>query len=253
MSTDLPVKEVLPILRDRLRSHPVVILQAPPGAGKSTIVPPELLHEPWLEGRKILMLEPRRLAAKAVAARMAQLRNEPVGDTIGYRIRFESRVSKATRVEVVTEGILTRMIQTDSNLGDVGLIIFDEFHERSLQADLALALSLQVQHVLRDDLRILIMSATFDAQALSVLLNGAPVVTSEGRQYPVNIHYVKEESFGTPAARATQAIRKALRDENGDILVFLPGAGEIRQVESSLEEQPVAAVVVPLYGDLPFQ
>ena len=253
MSTDLPVKEVLPILRDRLRAHPVVILQAPPGAGKSTIVPPELLHEPWLEGRKILMLEPRRLAAKAVAARMAQLRNEPVGDTIGYRIRFESRVSQATRVEVVTEGILTRMIQTDSNLGDVGLIIFDEFHERSLQADLALALSLQVQHVLRDDLRILIMSATFDAQALSVLLNGAPVVTSEGRQYPVNIHYVKEESFGTPAARATQAIRKALRDENGDILVFLPGAGEIRQVESSLEEQPVAAVVVPLYGDLPFQ
>lgn len=253
MSTDLPVKEVLPILRDRLGSHPVVILQAPPGAGKSTIVPPELLHESWLEGRKILMLEPRRLAAKAVAARMAQLRDEPVGETIGYRIRFESRVSKKTRVEVVTEGILTRMIQTDSNLGDVGLVIFDEFHERSLQADLALALSLQVQNVLRNDLRILIMSATVDAQALSALLNGAPVVTSMGRQYPVTIHYVKEENAGTPATRATHAIRKALREEDGDILVFLPGAGEIRQAESYLEEQPVPAVVVPLYGDLPFQ
>lgn len=199
------------------------------------------------------MLEPRRLATKAVAERMAQLRGEKSGDTVGYRIRFESRVSATTRIEVVTEGILTRKIQTDSNLGDVGLIIFDEFHERSLQADLALALALQVQSILRNDLRILIMSATLDTTALSSVLGGAPVVTSEGRQFPVQIRYADHDSDKAVPVRTAQAIRKALRDETGDVLVFLPGAGEIRQTVQRLEEEPIPAVVVPLYGDLPFR
>lgn len=250
---DLPVLEVIPLLREKLLAHPTVILQAPPGAGKSTIVPLQLLDEPWLEGKKIIMLEPRRLATKAVASRMAQLRDQSVGETVGYRIRFESKVSRGTRIEVVTEGILTRMIQADSNLDGVGLILFDEFHERSLQADLALALALQVQHILREDLRILIMSATLDAAALSSTLGNAPVITSTGRQYPVAIRYDTQSSDKQIALRTAQAIRKALREQQGDALVFLPGAGEIRQVIKHLEEDAIPAVVVPLYGDLPFK
>jgi ATP-dependent helicase HrpB len=253
MSVDLPVREVIPALRERLRTNPVVIVQAPPGAGKSTLVPIELMDEPWLSGKKIIMLEPRRLAAKAVAERMAQLRDDPIGNSIGYRIRFESKISGQTRIEVVTEGILTRKIQADSNLEDVGLIIFDEFHERSLQADLALALALQVQQILRSDLRILIMSATLDAATLSDRLGMAPVVTSEGRQFPVEVRYVSQESDKRIAEQTTLAIRKAVREQMGDVLVFLPGAGEIRQTQQNLEAEPVAAVVVPLYGDLPFK
>lgn len=253
MSMDLPVLEVMSLLREKLRTNPIAILQAPPGAGKSTVVPLQLLDEPWLKGRKIIMLEPRRLATKTVAARMAQINKESPGQTIGYRIRFESQVSSATRIEVVTEGILTRMIQTDSNLEDVGLVIFDEFHERSLQGDLALALTLQVQHILRDDLRILIMSATLEASALSTLLGNAPVVTSEGRQFPVAIRYAVQESDKPVALRTALAIRKMVKEEQGDILVFLPGTGEIRQTVAFLEEEPVAAAVVPLYGDLPFR
>ncbi len=250
---DLPVLEVIPLLKEKLRSHPVVILQAPPGAGKSTVLPLHLLDEPWLAGRKMIMMEPRRLATKAVAARMAQLRNEKVGETIGYRIRFESSVGLATRIEVVTEGILTRKIQTNSNLDDVGLLIFDEFHERSLQADLALALSLQVQAILRADLRILIMSATLDTAALATVLGGAPVITSQGRQYPVKTIYSAQESDKPVGTRMAIAIRKILREEEGDILAFLPGAGEINQTMKNLDEDPVAAVVVPLFGDLPFR
>lgn len=253
MSADLPVRDVLPELRKKLDSHRVVILQAPPGAGKSTLVPLELLGEAWLGRKKIIMLEPRRLAAKAVADRMAQLRDEKTGDTVGYRIRFESRTGPQTRIEVVTEGILTRRIQTDSNLEEVGLVIFDEFHERSLQADLALALALQVQSILRDDLRILIMSATLDAAALSSLLGGAPVVTSVGRQFPVQTRYADHDSDKPVSIRTAQAVRKALREETGDVLVFLPGAGEIRQTAQLLEEEPVPAAVVPLYGDLSFR
>lgn len=253
MSADLPVRDVLPELRKRLDSNRVVILQAPPGAGKSTLVPLELLGESWLEGKNVIMLEPRRLAAKAVAERMAQLRDEKTGDTVGYRIRFESRTGPQTRIEVVTEGILTRRIQTDSNLEDVGLVIFDEFHERSLQADLALALALQVQSILRDDLRILIMSATLDTATLSSVLGGAPVVSSEGRQFPVQTRYADHDSDKPVAIRTAQAVRKALREETGDVLVFLPGAGEIRQTAQLLDEEPVSAVVVPLYGDLSFR
>ncbi len=253
MSLDLPVLEVLPLLKEKLRAHPVVILQAPPGAGKSTVLPLHLLDEPWLAGRKIIMMEPRRLATKAVAERMAQSRNEKVGDAVGYRIRFESRIGPTSRIEVVTEGILTRRIQTDSNLEDVGLLIFDEFHERSLQADLALALSLQVQAILRSDLRILIMSATLDTAALATVLGGAPVITSQGRQYPVKTIYSVQESDKPLGLRMTAAIRKALREEEGDILAFLPGAGEIGQTMKILDEEPLDAVVVPLFGDLPFR
>ncbi|MDZ4714716.1 MAG: ATP-dependent helicase HrpB [Cytophagales bacterium] len=253
MAMDLPVLDVVPLLRERLNDFPVVILQAPPGAGKSTILPLQLLDEPWLKTRKIVMLEPRRLAAKTVAERMAQLRNEKVGSTIGYRVRFDSRTGPDTKVEVVTEGILTRKIQADSNLEDVGLLIFDEFHERSLQADLALALSLQIQSIWRSDLRILIMSATLDSESLSRTLGGAPVIVSHGRQYPVTLSYAAVESEKPTAIKMASAIRKALREVKGDILAFLPGTGEIRSTIKLLEEEPVAARVVPLYGDLPFK
>lgn len=249
---DLPVIEVIPLLREKLLTNRIVILQAPPGAGKSTVLPLHLLNEPWLASRKTVMMEPRRLAAKTVAQRLAQELGEPIGDTIGYRIRFESKTGAKTRLEVVTEGILTRKIQSDSSLEDVGLLIFDEFHERSLQADLALALSLQIQRLLREDLRILIMSATLDAEHLSKLLN-APVVTASGRQYPVTINYVAAESDKPVPMSVSVAIRKALRDESGDVLVFLPGSGEIRQTMKLLEEDVLSAVVVPLFGDLPFQ
>src|SRR6266850_697128 len=168
MSTTYPVQEILPQLKKALLENTIVILQAPPGAGKSTVLPLALMDEPWLRGKKMIMLEPRRLAARSVAFRMATLRDENVGETIGYRIRFETKVTSNTRIEVVTEGILTRMIQHDNALEGIGLIIFDEFHERSLQADLALALCLQLQKILRDDLRILIMSATLDGALLSV-------------------------------------------------------------------------------------
>ena len=160
MTTDYPVLEIIPELKQRLAQNKIIILQAPPGAGKSTILPLHLLEEPWLHGRKMIMLEPRRLAARSVAHRMASLLSENVGETAGYRIRFETRVTARTRIEIVTEGILTRMVQRDNTLAGAGLVIFDEFHERGLQADIALALCLQVQQVLREDLRILIMSAT---------------------------------------------------------------------------------------------
>ncbi|WP_245970346.1 ATP-dependent helicase HrpB [Pseudochryseolinea flava] len=230
-----------------------MILQAPPGAGKSTVLPLQLMDEPWLGGKKIIMLEPRRLAAKSVAERMADLLEEDAGQRIGYSVRFDSKVSSKTKIEVVTEGILTRMIQSDNTLEDVGMLIFDEFHERSLHADLALALSLQMQQVLRDDLRILIMSATLDSENLSSILGGAPIITSSGRQYPVTIHYTPDED-GPVVPRAVHAIRKAVRDEQGDLLVFLPGAGEIKRVEDILREEYFADVSIhPLFGDLPFK
>jgi len=251
--TDYPVLDVVPELKDRLTSNPIVILQAPPGAGKSTIVPLQLINELWLSGKKIIMLEPRRLAAKAVAERMADLINEDCGERIGYRVRFESKTGDRTKVEVVTEGILTRMLQHDAGIEDTGLIIFDEFHERSLNADLALALTLQSQQLLRPDLRILIMSATLDVAELSSLLNNAPVITSQGRQYPVTIRYEQADRRDYPISRVVPAIRRALAEEDGDILVFLPGAGEIRRVQQELEDTGVSAVIYPLYADLSFE
>lgn len=248
-----PILDVIPHLKQALPINPVVILQAPPGAGKSTVLPLELLNEPWLADKKIIMLEPRRLAARSVAMRMASLLKEEAGETIGYRVRFENKVSAKTRIEVVTEGILTRMIQTDNALEGVGLVIFDEFHERSLQADLALALTHQVQSLLRSDLRILIMSATLDGERISERLGNAPILTSEGRQYPVTHIHIATEKDDRLAASVTQTILKALREQKGDLLVFLPGAGEITRVEQQLTEASVGAIITPLYGDLPFK
>jgi ATP-dependent helicase HrpB len=246
-----PVLETLPELKKRLADGNIAILQAPAGAGKSTVLPLQLLHEPWLKGKKIIMLEPRRLAARSVAMRMADLQGEEVGHSVGYRVRFENRVGPHTRIEVVTEGILTRMIQSDNSLEEAGLLIFDEFHERSLQADLALALSLQVQQVLREDIRILIMSATLDGEKLSSLLK-APIVTSQGRQFPVTIHYLPGDNFTSIAASSAKAIKKAFYEQPGDILAFLPGAGEIQRTQELLEQENLSASLHPLFGDLSF-
>ncbi|HEY0029232.1 MAG TPA: ATP-dependent helicase HrpB [Bacteroidia bacterium] len=250
VSSDLPINEIIPDLKTKLESEPVIILQAPPGAGKSTVLPLQLLNEKWLAGKKIIMLEPRRLAARAVATRMASLLEEEIGETVGYRIRFENKISKQTKIEVVTEGILTRMLQNDSTLENVGLVIFDEFHERSLNADLALALCYQVQQVLRNDLRILIMSATLDGAKLSSLLNNAPLLTSEGRQYPVALQYLNTDEKIYLHLRMSNAVKKALREKAGDILAFLPGAGEILRTQQLLEEENSEICVQPLYGDL---
>lgn len=250
MKQDLPINEIIHDLKVKLEKESVIILQATPGAGKSTVLPIQLLNEKWLEGKKIIVLEPRRLATRSVANRMAFLLNEEIGETVGYRIRFENRVSKNTRIEVVTEGILTRMLQNDNALDNVGLVIFDEFHERSLNADLALALCFQVQQVLRNDLRILIMSATLDGAKLSSLLNNAPIITSEGRQYPVNIQYLNTDEKVYLHLRMANAIKKALRENKGDILAFLPGAGEILRTQQILEEENSEISLQPLYGDL---
>ncbi|MEO7990095.1 MAG: ATP-dependent helicase HrpB [Chryseolinea sp.] len=250
---DYPVLEILSTLNEKLAHHPVVILQAPPGAGKSTVLPLHIMNEAWLGGKKIIMLEPRRLAARSVATRLASQLQEEAGQQIGYRVRFENKVSAITKVEVVTEGILTRMLQSDNTLDGVGLVIFDEFHERSLHADLSLALCLQAQEVLRNDLRILIMSATLDGEALSGKLNNAPIITSLGKQYPVALKYFSHDVDAPISNRMIKAIRKAVEDEEGDILAFLPGAGEINRVQNLLEQDNVPLLIHPLYGDLPFK
>ena len=239
-------------MADALRVHTRVLLHAPPGAGKSTIVPLALLESPWLGTRKILMLEPRRIAARAVAGRMAQLLGEPVGRTVGYRIRADTRVGPKTRIEVVTEGILTRMLQEDSALADVGCVIFDEFHERSLNADLGLALCIESQQNLREDLRLLVMSATLDLVPLARLLDDAPIVAASGRSFEVVTHYVPRRADIHLEMQTAQVIRRALDEDDGDILCFLPGAAEINRVTRALEGfDPDAAVrVLPLYGEL---
>jgi ATP-dependent helicase HrpB len=250
----LPVSEAVPRLLAAFESHRNVVLEAPPGAGKSTGIPLYLLEAPWLAGRKIIMLEPRRLAARAVATRMATLRGERVGETIGYRTRLESQVSRATRIEVITEGILTRRLQQDAALEGVALVIFDEFHERNLEADLALALCLDAQAAVREDLRLLAMSATLDGSAVSRLLNDAPVVSSAGRSFPVDTHYLTRTGRDTPRLEqeVARAVHTAHEDEPGDILVFLPGTAEIRRVATLLTEAALDANtrILPLYGDL---
>ncbi len=256
--TSLPIDRTIPELRAALARSRALVLQAPPGAGKTTGVPLALLDEPWLAGKSILMLEPRRLAARAAAGRMAQLRGEEIGGMIGYQIRFENRASKRTRVKVVTEGILTRQLQSDPELRDVGLVIFDEFHERHLHADLALALCLDVQHALREDLKILVMSATLDGEAVAKLLGqdhgGAPIVTSEGRSFPVEVHYLSRDSESALPQLASSAIRGALARDEGDVLAFLPGAWEIRRTQELLKDALGDSVaVLPLYGDLPWE
>ena len=248
-----PILRIVDEVRQHLNESPIVIVQAPPGAGKSTALPLQLMDEARLEGRKIIMLEPRRLATRSVAMRMSAMLQQETGESVGYRVRFDTRVSERTKIEVVTEGILTRMIQHDNSLSEAGLLIFDEFHERSLHADTALALSLQVQQVLRPDLRILIMSATLDSERLSALLNNAPVVASSGKQFPVTIHYVPSENQTSIVQQVVRAVKKAFWENFGDILVFLPGAGEIRRAADLLEADSLDAVIFPLYGDLPYK
>ncbi|MBB6099027.1 ATP-dependent helicase HrpB [Deinobacterium chartae] len=248
---DFPALEALPQLRDALRGSGLALLQAPPGAGKSTVLPLELLHEPWLAGRRVVMLQPRRVAARAVAARMAELLGETVGETVGYRVRFESRSSARTRLEVVTEGILTRQLQRDPELAGVGLVIFDEFHERSLQADLAYTLCREVQGALRDDLRLLVMSATLSADLPARLGADLPVIRAEGRPHPVELRYLEADPQGPIAPTVARAVAQALERHPGDVLAFLPGVGEIRAVARLLEERHPEVRICPLYGDLP--
>lgn len=248
--TDLPVVEIIDEVKDILCKENTLIVSAPAGAGKSTLLPLVLMEEEWLNGKKIIMLEPRRLAAKTIALRMAQILNEKVGESIGYRIRFDTNVSEQTKVEVVTEGILTRMLQSDNALEGVGMVIFDEFHERSLFADVALALARESQQVLRSDLRIMIMSATLDLPKLSGLLK-AKVVKSEGRQYPVEIKYEGEVDMVMLPELSARLVKKVVEKEQGDILVFLPGEGEIRKCEAILKRSLNNIAIHPLYGQLP--
>lgn len=251
----LPIDDLLPDLRATLATTATVLLQAPPGAGKTTRVPLALLDCDWRGDGKILMLEPRRIAARAAARFMAQQLGEKPGDTVGYRTRLDTRVSARTRIEVVTEGILTRLIQQDPALEDYAAILFDEFHERSLQADLGLALVRESQQALRDDLRVVVMSATLDTAPLAKLLDDAPILTSEGRAYPVDVHYRPlQPSAGRPPRlpdHVAATIREVLDTEMGSILTFLPGAGEIRLVERLLRPNlPPNTHLTPLYGNL---
>ncbi len=252
MLPSLPVEKALPELVQALKSGSSALLQAPPGSGKTTLVPLALLDQPWLRGRSILMLEPRRLAARAAAYRMADLLGEEVGSTVGYRTRLDSRVSAATRIEVVTEGILTRRLQNDPELKGTGLVIFDEFHERNLHTDLGLALTLDVMQGLRDDLRLLLMSATLDAPAASALLGDAPVIHAGGRSYPVEVQYLPAMPEGPVGDVVGAAVVRALKERSGDVLAFLPGAGEIRRAGEYLRGRAECrdVEVLPLHGDL---
>ncbi|MHC0053704.1 ATP-dependent helicase HrpB [Actibacterium sp. D379-3] len=250
----LPIDDALPDLLRALRDAGRAVLQAPPGAGKTTVVPLAMLEAGLTKGR-ILMLEPRRLAARAAAERMAETLGEPVGATVGYRIRGEAKVGKTTRIEVVTEGILTRMIQSDPALDGIGAVIFDEFHERSLNADLGLALTWEVREALRDDLLVLVMSATLDAAPVAALLNDAPVITSQGRSFPVETRWLerplpKGQRY-EPAVAAL--VEQAVAETTGGVLVFLPGEGEIRRVEGLLKGHlPADCAIRPLFGAMDF-
>ena len=249
---DLPITGVMDELRQVLAGGTRAVLQAPPGAGKTTQVPLALLDAPWLVGRRIVMLAPRRLAARAAAARMADLLGEPVGRTVGYRVRMDSRVSAATRIEVVTEGVLTRRLQADPALSDTGLVIFDEFHERSLEADLGLALCLDMQEALNPDLRLLVMSATLETDAVAALLDPAPVIVCAGRPFAVETRYVGAHTPENRPDVVAQTVRDAARQEQGSVLVFLPGAGEIRRVARQLEQAGLGPRwrIAPLFGNM---
>jgi len=244
-----PIALLLSRIRASLAEHPRLVLEAPPGAGKTTQVPPALLDEAWLAGRKIVMLEPRRIAARAAAEFMAAQRGEAVGQTIGYRIRFEARVSDATRIEVVTEGILTRMLQDDPELPDVGAIVFDEFHERHLAGDLGAALALDVQASLRPDLRIVVMSATLEGTRVVEWL-AAPVLRSEGRAFPIRVEYPPARRGENEFAHLRRAVQQALAETDGDVLTFLPGRREIAQAQRMLAESTSDEEILPLHGEL---
>jgi ATP-dependent helicase HrpB len=248
---DLPVVEAFDRVREALAGQGRVVLVAPPGAGKTTLVPLALLDEPWLADRKIVMLEPRRLATRAAARRMAELLGEAVGDTVGFQTRDERRIGAATRIEVVTEGILTRRLQQDPELPGVALVIFDEVHERNLPTDVGLALALDVARTIRPDLRLLAMSATPDTTALVEVLDRAPVIESAGRTFPVDVRWRPADRGARIEQTIADAVRTAVRQETGDVLVFLPGIGEIRRTELALRDSlPDGVDVVPLAGAL---
>lgn len=267
LPTELPINSIIPDLRDTLRNKQSVVLSSPPGSGKTTVVPLALLEEDWLDKQSIMILEPRRLAARMAARRMASILEEPVGRTVGYRVRFDSKVSSATRIEVVTEGILTRRLQQDPELTGVGLVVFDEFHERSLHADLALSLCLDVIEGLRENLKILVMSATLDVERIAGLLGDAGIIQGKGREYPVDVRYFADKGrmsghgprpenlyfFSGCINRVKSAIIDAAHREQGDMLVFLPGAGEIRHAEKQIADWAAdqGILVYPLHGNLP--
>lgn len=250
--TPLPIDAVLDDLSRTLEAHNAAVLVAPPGAGKTTRVPLALLDAPWAAGKKIIVLEPRRIAARASADRMAKSLGERAGETVGYRVRFGSKISRATRIEVVTEGIFTRQILDDPELAGIAAILFDEFHERSLDADLGLALARDAQTGLREDLRILVMSATLDGARVARLLGEAPVVESEGRAYPVETRYLGRKADAPVERQMADAIASALRAESGSVLAFLPGAAEIRRTQNFLAERvhDASVEIVPLFGAL---
>jgi ATP-dependent helicase HrpB len=248
----LPIDPTLPELTAALRAQSAAVLVAPPGAGKTTRVPLVLAAEPWAAGKKLIVLEPRRLAARAAAARMAATLREPVGASVGYRVRFGTKISGATRVEVVTEGIFTRLILDDPSLAGIAAVLFDEFHERSLDADLGLALAREVQQALRPELKLLVMSATLDGARVAKLLGDAPVIESAGRAFPVETRYVGRDVRAPIEQQVAEAVTRAARSERGSLLVFLPGAGEIRRAETLLRERihDQTVDIVPLYGAL---
>jgi ATP-dependent helicase HrpB len=250
--TSLPIDAVLDDLARTLAQHHAAVLVAPPGAGKTTRVPLALLDEPWTKGKKIIVLEPRRIAARASAERMAKTLGERAGETVGYRVRFGSKISRATRIEVVTEGIFSRQILDDPELRGVAAVLFDEFHERSLDADLGLALARDAQTGLRQDLRILVMSATLDGARVAKLLGDAPVVESEGRAFPVETRYLGRKVDAPLERQMADAIATALRADPGSVLAFLPGAAEIRRTQNFLEERvhDASTEIVPLFGAL---
>jgi ATP-dependent helicase HrpB len=245
----LPVDEALPRLKEALAARTTAVLVAPPGAGKTTRVPLALLDAPWLGGGKIVMQEPRRLAARAAARRMAATLGEAVGETVGYRVRLDNKVGPRTRIEVVTDGLFLRMLQDDPSLDGIGCVIFDELHERGLETDLSFALVREAQTALRDDLRVIAMSATLDPGPVADRLGGAPVIESAGRMFPVDTRYLDREPAGRIEDAVAAAVRRALAEQGGSALVFLPGVGEIRRVEERLD-LGAAVDVAPLYGDL---
>ena len=261
---NLPIHDVLPEIQNTLKLHNRVVLQAPPGAGKTTAVPIALLDQSWLHGRQIIILEPRRLAARNAASRMAFLLNEKVGETVGYQIRQDKCYSQNTRILVLTEGILTRRLQADPELENTALVIFDEFHERSLHADLSLALCLQSQQILREDLKILVMSATLNTESISSLLNNAPVISSEGRSFPVDTHYANKPTNQSKQKQNKQlefistlfnSVKHVIEKHEGNCLVFLPGVKEIKQLSSQIKQYVKTdnsqnILVAPLYGNL---
>src|SRR5277367_5266612 len=248
----LPIDDVLGALRAALVAHPSAVLVAPPGAGKTTRAPLALLDEPWASGKRLILLEPRRLAARAAAARMAASLSEKAGETIGLRVRLQSLVSRRTRIEVVTEGVFTRMILDDPALEGVGAVLFDEFHERSLDADLGLALALDAQQGLREDLRLVVMSATLDGARVASLLGDAPLIETTGRAFPVVTRYLGRNPSSRIEDEVTRVTLEAVASESGSILVCLPGQGEIRRVAETLQARVKRPDVdiAPLYGAL---